>query len=148
MSKTMTAEQALEKIGEVAASNWSERLEKSLTIRDCTGMAVGQYSRQGDVYIHRVDDKHPRGKPRAERQLAIGTTQGSRHVAEEPAVVYEGATRPEWCREDAFIGPCIVVPQGETALVSHPEHAYSLHGAGTYQITHQADEATRQRVMD
>ena len=58
-------------------------------------MKVGEIVRQGDIYIHRVDDKHEHGAELESRQLAQGFSQGSRHVAEPPSKVFEGTTKPE-----------------------------------------------------
>lgn len=138
--KTLTATQAHEELERVA--------QPAPEVRDCTKLQVGEVARQGDVYLHRVEDTHPRGKARKDRQLALGNTQGSRHIAEEPARVFEGKAIPSWCREGTFLGPLVVVGKGETALVSHPEHAHMLIGEGTWQTTHQEDARSRQRVMD
>src|SRR5438132_6195403 len=42
---------------------------------------VGSVAHQGDLILVRIA-KMPRGKHRANRQLAIGQTQGARHVLE------------------------------------------------------------------
>lgn len=144
--KTKTAAQAHE---EIAAE--AERA-KSQEIRAPKAWPVGKRVRQGDVEIHRVADDHPRGAvvrgPNA-RQLAPGITQGSRHVAEPPAVVHEGTTAPPGALPGArvLLGPCVVVPRGG-AVVSHPEHAHVRLLEGTYQVTHQLDVQTMQRVQD
>jgi hypothetical protein len=139
--KGMTAIQAHETL-ELAAQPRPE-------VRDCTSFKVGDVFRQGDCYIAKVDDSHARGKARSDRQLAIGNTQGSRHVAEAPALVFEGTTAPPWFDQSrALLGPVLVVPKGETALVSHPEHAHGLLGEGTWQTTHQLDWQSQQRVQD
>lgn len=112
-------------------------------------MEVGQVARQGDIYLHRVDEGHARGKLRTgpnARQLALGSQAGARHVAEPPAVVFEGTALPAWCRERTFLGPCIESPKPFT--VSHPEHAHVTLPAGTYQVTHQMDARTLDRVAD
>lgn len=115
-------------------------------MRHIKSLEVGQVMRQGDIYIHAVNPKHPCGKKLKSRQLAIGETQGSRHVAESPCTVFEGTTLPEWCREGTFLGP--LVKSGKRFTVSHPEHAHVSLPAGCFQITHQMDAASRQRVQD
>jgi len=136
-----TAEQVHSKI----VSDASERAVPD--VRAILAIKVGQAVRQGDIYIHRVDEYHPRGAAARNRQLAVGTTQGSRHVAEPPAIVYEGAERPKWCTGQ-LLGPLFVVPQGQRCVVSHPEHAHVDLPAGTYQVTHQMDARTLDRVRD
>jgi hypothetical protein len=115
-------------------------------VRRLVCMEIGQVVRQGDIYIHRVADDHARGPKAKTRQLAIGSTQGSRHIAEAPAEVYEGTTRPEWCAENTFLGPVVVCP--EPCTVTHPEHAHVRLPKGTFQITHQMDAASMRRVQD
>lgn len=126
-----------------------ERLAKERAVaevRTVETISQGQAVRQGDVYIHRVADEFPHGGKAKSRQLAVGNTMGSRHVAEGPVEVYEGAIPPVWCREWTFLGPCLVA-QGRFT-VTHPEHAHVSLPAGTYQVTHQMDARTGARVCD
>lgn len=108
--------------------------------------AIGQVVRQGDIYISRVADDHPHGDLLPHRQLADGTTMGSRHIVDRdaPVEVYAGTTRPAWVT--GFLGPCVVAT-GEWG-VGHPEHARCVLGPGTYQVTHQMDALTLQRVEE
>ncbi len=102
----------------------------------------GDFCRQGDVYLIRVEDGHPRGRPTGDRQLARGTTKGSRHVVHGDVEVFEPAT------DDPLTGP--VVRAAQRFELRHPEHAdFSLPG-GTYQVTYQRDWAAEQRrpVLD
>ena len=39
-------------------------------------------------------------------------------------------------------------PAGETATVTHPEHAHMVLGPGCWQVTHQMDARSRERVQD
>lgn len=135
------------------AAQAHERVQRAAAVRpevrDARSLQVGEVVRQGDVYLHRVDDDHPHGPEATSRQLAIGTSQGSRHIAETGAAqVFQGTALPQWCEEGTFVGPCLVIPEGSTETVTHPEHAHVLLGPGTYQVTHQTDAATRQRVQD
>lgn len=111
-------------------------------------MKVGEIVRQGDIYIHRVDDKHEHGAELDSRQLAQGFSQGSRHVAEPPSKVYEGTTRPgsSTANGTVFLGP--LVKSDVEFTISHPQHANVTLGAGCYQITHQMDVKTLMRVRD
>lgn len=108
-------------------------------------MAVGQVARQGDIYLHRVADDHAHGRKLDVRQLAPGVTTGSRHVAESPARVHDGAALPAWAPR-ALLGPCVVSKKRFT--VSHPEHAHVSLPAGRYQVTYQRDERTGDAVRD
>jgi len=116
-------------------------------LRDCRNLQIGQVVRQGDIYIHKVDQSHNHGDEVSDHQLAMGITLGSRHIADENFKVFKGTTLPEWVERGNFLGPCIVTDK-DTAMVSHPEHANVALGAGTYQITHQMDIRTMRRVRD
>ena|SRR3990167_1274470 len=112
-------------------------------------MEIGQVVRQGDIYLHRVAASHPRGAMRTgneARQLAIGTNANARHMAEPPAVVHEGTALPPECVIGTFPGPLVESPSRFT--VSHPEHAAICLPGGTYQVTHQMDARTLDRVAD
>jgi hypothetical protein len=148
---TLTALQAYQAIQDHAAKKAAKAVRLS-GLR----MEVGQGGRQGDIYIWRVDENHPRGKRVESRQLALGVTQGSRHMAVgEDVEVYEGvkapdflkATDAQWRSVEIPIGPLIVV-KGERFVGEHPEHAHYLLAPGTYQVTHQIDARTLQRVLD
>ena len=117
--------------------------------REITEIKSGQAVRQGDIYLHCVEAAHARGAVRTgdtARQLAIGSQAGARHIAEPPAVVYEGVALPTWCAVGTFTGPLVVSDAPFT--VSHPEHAAVRLPAGTYQVTHQMDARTLDRVRD
>lgn len=109
-------------------------------------------AQQGDVYMFRVRDDHPRGNELGTRQVAVGTTVGSRHVVEGDVRVYEGralpagVSAPDWTTPAEILGPVVVA--GEEFTLTHPEHAHHRLPAGTWQVTYQADYSTRQRVAD
>jgi hypothetical protein len=115
-------------------------------VRKVEKIDVGQVVRQGDIYVHRVIDAFSHGSQSPSRQLAMGDTAGSRHVAEEPAKVFWGMELPAWCDRQTFIGPCIV--SSKSFKITHPEHAHVELPAGTYQVTHQMDARTQKRVID
>jgi hypothetical protein len=126
-----------------------ERLAKEKAVpelRYVERMEIGQVVRQGDIYIHRVADSHPRGKRLESHQLAIGETTGSRHTVEAHAEVYEGTTLPDYCSPGTFLGPLVTAK--ERTLYPHPEHAHYSLPRGTYQVTHQMDARTLERVKD
>ena len=115
---------------------------------------IGHCIHQGDVYLHRVEDGHRRGKRigKGTVQIALGTGNGARHVAEGDVEVYQGTQLPEWVKPPMdveaaeIIGPVIVA--SEAFLVTHPEHADHRLPAGTYQTTYQYDPKTMRRVAD
>jgi hypothetical protein len=136
----MTAAEAHEQIERQAKTNAVPE------VRRIRAIEVGKVVRQGDIYLHRVEAAHLKGKRRKDRQLALGNTMGSRHVAEAPAECYEGVQLPSWCDERTFLGPLIKSEKRFT--VTHPEHAHVELPAGTYQVTHQMDARTMERVRD
>jgi hypothetical protein len=113
--------------------------------RDCQGIQEGQVVRQGDIYIHCVSANHPHGKELESRQLAIGSQLGARHMTGEGARLFEGTTRPKWFTGQ-FMGPCIIADK--PVRISHPEHAPLVLPVGTYQVSHQTDARTLDRVRD
>lgn len=143
MTTKLDAQAAHAEIERLAAEQAVHEVRRVRTI------AIGRCVRQGDVYLHRVASDHAHGALRAgaeARQLAIGQTQGSRHIAEPPAKVYDGLRLPDWCDARTFLGPCIVAV--ERFVVTHPEHAQVSLPAGTYQVTHQMDARSMERVRD
>lgn len=140
--KVKTAEEAQELIERSAKENMVAK------VRHIETMEVGKAVRQGDIYIHRVADDHQKGGRVTSRQLALGDSMGSRHVAEEPSQIFEGYQAPPWYNERfaPLLGPCVVSPK--RFVITHPEHAHVDLPAGTYQITHQMDARTRMRTLD
>jgi hypothetical protein len=121
------------------------------------GMDAGDCLRQGDLYLVTLDAPLA-GKPYGSRQLAPGTTQGSRHVVEGDcdvlAVDEDEATRllnrlvPATKGHRQFVGP-MVVARGEVTI-AHPEHGDRTLDAGTYLVTYQRSYARDEirRTMD
>ncbi|MFW6219846.1 MAG: hypothetical protein ACOCZ5_01400 [bacterium] len=137
--KTISISEAIEQVTKSAENNIED-------VRICYHMQPGQVVRQGDIYIHRVKKDHKHGKQSVNNQLAIGNSKGSRHFAESPAICYDGVEAPQYCDGGTLLGP--VVKSSEAFVVSHPEHANIHLSAGTYQITHQMDARTLDRVRD
>ena len=131
--------EVMEKVNQTAQNNVHE--ERFIKV-----FAIGKCVRQGDIYIHRVNDDHKCGKELKINQLAHGTSKGSRHVAESPAICFEGIKAPDYCNANTFLGPLIKSEQ--RFIVSHPEHADFSLPAGCYQVTHQMDARTLERVRD
>ena len=111
---------------------------------------LGQYPRQGDVYLVHADDKTAIvGKKLASRQLALGQSAGSRHIAEGDCALYEAK---QVNREALSIRPQAIIFGIVKALkrfiVTHPEHAHDDLPAGTYVVVHQRDWQTQRAVQD
>jgi hypothetical protein len=119
-------------------------------LRIARRMPIGAVVQQGDIYIVRVPDDHPRGKSLgASRQLAVGTATGARHEVSGNVELFAGKKFPDFYREDIpqlLLGPVIVAPESFT--VPHPQHPHHMLPKGTYQTTYQLDEATRRAVED
>lgn len=113
---------------------------------------VGEVAHQGDVYLHRVADNHPRGKLLGTRQIAVGTSIGSRHVVEGNVSVYAGVALPpgfvlpEGADEEDMLGPVLVIESD--AVLTHPEHAHHALCRGVEQATYQWDVTTGARQRD
>lgn len=128
-------------------------------IRFVREMAIGQHVRQGDVYLLRLA-KRPADfdKTTTNRQLAPGTSKGSRHVAEGKAVSLfiatdERAARSSLARlpgvqgrDRLLVGAC--VEAADRFIVSHPEHAHHSLPAGCYAVLFQLDPRSMRRVED
>lgn len=117
---------------------------------------VGYHVRQGDLYITAVSGFDKALFEKTEnRQLAPGTSKGSRHTVSDAVTVLkpktEGQTEVKRGSGNRLtsvkvIGPVIVAKDRFT--VSHPQHADMSCPAGTYQVSYQADPRTMARVRD
>jgi len=112
--------------------------------RTIAEMSVGEWVRQGDVYIEKVDSLSGWGET-TDRQLAPGTTQGSRHMVVGSVTVFACPNTAQVVR-GRMAGPQIDAK--EPFRVGHPEHADMELPAGTYQVWYQTDPRTQQRVLD
>ena len=122
-------------------------------VRNVKKITVGQAIQQGDIYIHRVSERHSRGKALGKNsvQVALGVGNGARHMACGKISVFEGCFLPNGVGipdVDASVlcGP-VIVAEGPWML-THPEHAHFAMPAGTYQTTYQYDPKTMRRVQD
>ena len=145
-------------IEEVVSSITTHKAEPE--VRTLRRVEPGMVAHQGDVYLHVVPQDWARGKQRGSTQVAVGTTIGSRHVAEGEGVeVFDGKklppsfVRPQWCADmsdaqvaEIFLGPVVVAPDGFT--LTHPEHAHHKLPACVVQVTYQGDPRTARRVQD
>ncbi len=115
---------------------------------------IGSVVQQGDIYLHRVADGHPRGKPIGEGavQIALGTGNGARHMAEGEVKVFQGkklppdVSTPMDVDEHEITGPLVVATKPWN--LTHPEHPHHRLPAGVYQTTYQYDPHTMRRVVD
>ena len=105
-------------------------------------MEVGDSVRQGDVYLTRIS-RLPRGAvevKQPDRQLAPGTTQGSRHCLRS----LDGVRVYHFAQPGPLDGP--VIEAESDWAVEHPEHGDYVLPPGTYAVTYQrafADELKR-----
>lgn len=129
---TMTPIEAHEQIAASAKSPLTE-------MRYVEKIAVGEFCRQGDVYLLRIS-KHPSEwkEKTKNRQLAPGATQGSRHILAAGPTIYAKPTGA-----DILLGPVIVAK--DRFVLEHPEHAHFSLPAGTYQCRYQQDYAEKER---
>ncbi len=131
-----------------------ERIEAAaaapnVEIRDARNLPIGEHVRQGDVYLHRMPmPQAMKTKPTGDRQVAVGTTIGARHVVEGDVKVYrEDVGRLANWRDDILLGPVLLVGS-EQATLTHPEHAHVVLGEGCWQVSYQLDARTMRAVMD
>jgi len=142
-SQTITTETAIRQIQE-AAKHLPE-------VRVITAMKIGEVVRQGDIYIERVPDIASKGKAVKSRQLAPGTTKGSRHIVDESPSVTLWESKPRLDNKAAFqVGPAIEA-KGDFSI-THPEHAWIKFVVGKktrfFQVWFQADFARKERAQD
>ncbi len=147
--KNLTAKSAYDRIASVAE-----------TIRNgdpaaIAVMSAGDVVRQGDLYLIALDESPTKAKPYLGRQLAPGSTQGSRHVVDGECYLFEAESDsalailnrliPATEGFEVFLGPAIVA--AEPVTITHPEHGHRTLPAGAYLTTYQrswANEVRRQ----
>lgn len=140
ITKDMPIGKAIKELTRQAKAN------KDTRPRDLQSLQIGEIGHQGDIYVHRAPENHPYGPELASRQLAEGSTQGSRHMAVGKLKVYASVTNPPSATSLALLGPVVVA--SEPWRLEHPEHAMHLYPAGVFAIVHQMDAITGQRVQD
>lgn len=136
--------------------------ERTEDVRNCAAMKPGQWSRQGDVMIHKIEEVPAAWdvEVKEHSQVALGQSTGSRHCASgkdikvmwpksrdlamEQCPVSLFKDNPEFRR--VAIGPCVIAPNGFT--LTHPEHAHHEFGPGIYFTSYQVDWNTRREVRD
>jgi len=123
-------------------------------IRVTRRIEIGSAIQQGDVYLHRVSDDHPHGKQigKGSVQIALGTGNGARHMAEGDVMVFSGKKLPDGVKAPMNVEPneiCGPVINASKAWnLTHPEHPHHSLPAGVYQVTYQYDPKTMRRVID
>jgi len=121
----------------------TQALESSAEDRFVRTIEIGQHVRQGDVYIERVKDDHAKGAKTKDHQLADGSTQGSRHVADSSVEVFlpTGGL-------SVLEGPVILAPERWT--LAHPQHSDVSFPSGTYRtcFPRDYDQEELARVRD
>lgn len=131
-------------------------------VRDVSAMKIGQHSRQGDVYLHKIKEVPTAWdvEVKEHSQVALGQSTGSRHCADgkdikvmwpksrdlamEQCPIALFKDEPDFKR--AAIGPCVIAPNG--FILTHPEHAHHQFGPGVYFTTYQIDVNTKREVRD
>lgn len=121
---------------------------------------IGSVAHQGDLILVRIESLPRRRSERKERQLAIGNTQGSRHVLDR-GDVYDGDAAevaqlianacPGATIDRQYLGPVFGTTAGEADLL-HPEHGHHHYrGEMTIAVVYQRNldaEEREARVRD
>ena len=126
----MNAQKTIEKLTTDAQAHTAD-------LRMVRTIAVDQWVRQGDICVQRIS-AHTKAKPTDDRQLAPGTTKGSRHIVVGDVTIYPPIGN------DPLTGPTIHAPERFT--VTHPEHADVSLPSGDYAVTYQRDYAQEERA--
>ena len=121
---------------------------------------VGTVAHQGDLILIRLASLPAGAKPRKDRQLAVGSTQGSRHVLTKgdafdcdiPAVIAAiGAVCHGIKVTPSYIGPVFETVKG-VADLTHPEHGnHCYRGDMTIGVVYQRNldsEERERRTID
>lgn len=118
-------------------------------VRRVDRIAVGEYARQGDIYVERIADVDMNWPLGTNRQLAPGTTQGSRHVVAGDVAIRTPPEGQRVRRDGAnarLLGPQL--SSAGRVVITHPEHAHLDLPPGCYQVSYQLDWARQQAVRD
>lgn len=133
----LTATQVMEQIKAQAESIRTDKPQ-----RFSEAASVGDFVRQGDLYITRIEAiPSDAVEVKVESQLASGSTRGSRHI-----LSHDDVKMYRIQDDNELTGPLIRVDTEVT--VTHPEHGDWVLPVGCYSITYQrafADELRRVR---
>jgi len=130
-NKTQNAVDVINQINEQAKKSVARHIK--LTDKQ---FAVGKKIRQGDLYITRLE-KLPKnlGEVTKNAQLAVGNTQGSRHIINP---VPKGLTLYTPAKDaNVLTGP--IVDASTKWTLTHPEHGHFTIPAGQYAVSYQRD---------
>lgn len=135
----------------IAAIERIKQSARSMPEVRVVSLKIGEVARQGDIYLERVSAIQGRGKQIASRQLAPGTSKGSRHIVAESEAVTIWESKPDLNGKAAFqVGPAIECKGDLT--ITHPEHAWIKIAVGNvtqfFQVIFQADYARKERARD
>ena len=125
-----------------------EAIKNDATQRFPEAASVGEYMRQGDLYIKLIDSVPSNAKrvlvQNDDLQLAPGATKGSRHILDAA----DGVLMYRFDNPTALQGPIIEISQERT--ITHPEHGnITLNAGQIYAITYQRMHAKEvKRVLD
>lgn len=119
-----------------------------------TDFPVPIASHQGDLTLVALPELPKSAKPRTNRQLADGNTQGSRHVLAGTTPVYDcdpeevAATINRLYRgvnlQARYVGPVFTTP----ALLEHPEHGHQRWDCeGVIAVTYQRNQDAEEREV-
>ena len=143
-----TVKEVMKELQEIAIAN--QKRNDEVKIIDIPHLEDGQCYRQGDLNIFKMADNHPVGKKLDRRQLADGQSIGQRHVLLGAKFqVYEGVKAPAAVKDgEARLGYAFDVLSNDCRN-AHPEHVhFKFHQQGRYQVMHQLDRQTLQRMAD
>lgn len=103
---------------------------------------IGQYVPQGDINLIRLSDL-PSGvvSRQPDRQLAPGSTRGSRHCIRESDIQHVDFFG--FTDANPLEGPILVF--GERTVIEHPEHKHISFPAGIWTVTYQRRHAAEMR---
>ena len=148
--KIVTAQRAMKEVQTTA-----EKIHNDETAEVGT-VSLGDVVRQGDLYLVAIERPPDKRKLIINRQLAPGTTQGSRHVLLGGCPIFDGDKQQIMdliniaVGHDVGLATELIGPVFETAMpveVDHPEHGNRILPAGVYAVVYQrafADEVRRQ----
>ena len=142
MESTLTPLQAHERIAASAKAPLTET-------RVVDKIKIGDFARQGDVYLERISSPSKDWQETKNHQLAPGNSPGSRHVVSQGPRLFVSPTANPTDRTrqgTRLLGPQIVAKESFT--VEHPEHAHITLPAGTYQSSYQLDFNQQRAVRD
>lgn len=140
---TITTEKAIAQIRE-AARHMPE-------VRILSEMKVGDVARQGDIYVERIASIEGKGAAVKSRQLAPGTTKGSRHIVDESPAVTLWNGKTDLAGKAEFQRGPVIEAKGDFSI-THPEHAWLKFVVGKtvklFQVWFQADYVRKERTKD